>query len=76
MPERNLVFFPGSTIGNFTPGQAQKLLEVMRLEARLGGALLIGVDLRKNPSLLHAAYNDSQGVTAEFNLNVLRRLNR
>ncbi len=75
MPERNLVFFPGSTIGNFTPGEAQKLLEVMRLEARLGGALLIGVDLRKNTSLLHAAYNDSQGVTAEFNLNVLRRLN-
>ena len=75
MPERNLVFFPGSTIGNFTPEQAQELLEVMRLEARSGGALLIGVDLRKNPALLHAAYNDSQGVTAEFNLNVLRRLN-
>ncbi len=75
MPERNLVFFPGSTIGNFTPGQAQELLEVMRLEARSGGALLIGVDLRKNPALLHAAYNDSQGVTAEFNINVLRRLN-
>ena len=75
MPERNLVFFPGSTIGNFTPRQAQDLLEVMRLEARSGGALLIGVDLRKNPALLHAAYNDSQGVTAEFNLNVLRRLN-
>jgi hypothetical protein len=50
MPERNLVFFPGSIIGNFPPGQAQGLLEVMRLEARPGGALLIGVDLRKNPA--------------------------
>lgn len=75
MPERNLVFFPGSTIGNFPPAQAQELLEVMRLEACPGGALLIGVDLRKDPALLHAAYNDSQGVTAEFNLNVLCRLN-
>ena len=75
MPERNLVFFPGSTIGNFTPGEAVDLLKVMRLEARSDGALLIGVDLRKNPALIHAAYNDSQGVTAEFNLNVLRRLN-
>jgi L-histidine N-alpha-methyltransferase len=75
MPERNLVFFPGSTIGNFAPGEALELLKVMRLEARPGGALLIGVDLRKNPDLIHAAYNDSEGVTAEFNLNVLRRLN-
>ena len=75
-PERNLIFFPGSTIGNFTRPQAADLLEVMRLEARAGGALLIGVDLRKDPAVLHAAYNDSQGVTARFNLNVLRRLNR
>jgi dimethylhistidine N-methyltransferase len=75
MPERNLVFFPGSTIGNFPPGEAVELLKVMRLEARSDGALLIGVDLRKNPALIRAAYNDSQGVTAEFNLNVLRRLN-
>lgn len=75
-PERNLIFFPGSTIGNFTRPQAADLLEVMRLEAGTGGALLIGVDLRKDPAVLHAAYNDSRGVTAEFNLNVLRRLNR
>jgi len=75
MPERNLIFFPGSTIGNFPPAQALKLLEVMRIEARDNGALLIGVDLPKDPAILHAAYNDSQGVTAEFNLNVLRRLN-
>ena len=75
-PERNLIFFPGSTIGNFTRPQAADLLEVMKLEASTGGALLIGVDLRKDPAVLHAAYNDRQGVTAEFNLNVLRRLNR
>ena len=75
-PERNLIFFPGSTIGNFTRPQAADLLEVMKLEACASGALLIGVDLRKDPAVLHSAYNDSQGVTAAFNLNVLRRLNR
>ena len=75
-PARNLVFFPGSTIGNFTRTDALELLRVMRLEAGPGGALLIGVDLRKDRETVEAAYNDSQGVTAEFNLNVLRRLNR
>lgn len=75
-PERNLVFFPGSTIGNFTRVEALSLLEVMWVEAKPGGALLIGVDLRKDPARLEAAYNDSQGVTAQFNLNVLERLNR
>lgn len=75
-PRRNLVFFPGSTIGNFSRRQALKLLQVMAFEARRGGALLIGVDLRKDPERLHAAYNDRAGVTAEFNLNVLARLNR
>ncbi len=74
-PARNLVFFPGSTIGNFERAQARSLLEVMRHEAGPGGALLIGVDLRKDPAVIHAAYNDSAGVTAAFNLNVLRRLN-
>jgi dimethylhistidine N-methyltransferase len=75
-PERNLLFFPGSTIGNFSRAQALALLEVMAGEAKPGGALLIGVDLRKDPALLHAAYNDAAGVTAEFNMNVLARLNR
>lgn len=75
-PDRNLVFFPGSTIGNFTRAQARDLLEVMRIEAGEDGALLIGVDLRKDPARLHAAYNDSAGVTAAFNLNMLERLNR
>src|SRR5690606_11497698 len=75
-PERNLVFFPGSTIGNFTRGEARDLLGVMRAEAKDDGALLIGVDLQKDPAILRAAYNDRDGVTAEFNLNVLRRFNR
>ncbi len=75
LPSRNLVFFPGSTIGNFEHEQARALLEVMRHEAGPGGALLIGVDLQKDPSVVHAAYNDGAGVTAAFNLNVLRRLN-
>jgi dimethylhistidine N-methyltransferase len=73
---RNLVFFPGSTIGNFTRRGALDLLEVMAEKAKPGGALLIGVDLQKDPAILRAAYNDAEGVTAEFNLNLLARLNR
>ena len=76
MPERNLIFFPGSTIGNFSRARAFELLTVMAAEAKSGGALLIGVDLRKDAAILEPAYNDSLGVTAEFNLNVLARLNR
>jgi dimethylhistidine N-methyltransferase len=75
MPQRNLVFFPGSTIGNFTRSEAKKLLETMRAEAKPGGALLLGVDLVKDASIIEAAYNDAQGVTAEFNRNVLHHLN-
>jgi len=75
-PARNLVYFPGSTIGNFVDREAQALLEVMHMEAGPGGALLIGVDLRKDPTVLEKAYNDQAGVTAEFNLNLLRRINR
>lgn len=76
MPRRNLVYFPGSTIGNFLPDAALNLLRVMHQEAGEGGALLIGVDLVKDPAVLERAYNDSTGVTAEFNRNVLHRLNR
>ena len=67
-------FFPGSTLGNFSPPEA---LSFLQSAARLlrGGGLLLGVDLVKDPALLHAAYNDSQGVTAAFNLNLLRRAN-
>lgn len=75
-PARNLVFFPGSTIGNFTRAEAGQLLEVMLTEAKPGGALLLGVDLVKDTDVIVAAYNDSQGVTAEFNLNVLNHLNQ
>ncbi len=76
MPVRNIVYFPGSTIGNFTHDAAHKLLLVMYQEAGAGGALLIGVDLQKDPAIIERAYNDSAGVTAEFNRNMLRHLNR
>jgi dimethylhistidine N-methyltransferase len=68
-------FFPGSTIGNFS---AQEALRFLRHAARQlrGGALLLGADLVKDPAILHAAYNDSQGVTAAFNLNILARAQR
>lgn len=74
-PRRNLIFFPGSTIGNFTREDAAALLRVMRHEARSDGALLIGVDLVKDPAVIRAAYNDKQGVTAQFNKNMLTHLN-
>ena len=68
-------FFPGSSIGNFDPPQALRLLRQMR-GWLAGGGLLIGVDLVKDPAVLHAAYSDAQGVTAAFNLNLLARANR
>jgi dimethylhistidine N-methyltransferase len=68
-------FFPGSTIGNFTPAEALHFLQVAGQVLR-GGALLLGADLIKDPAVLHAAYNDAQGVTAAFNLNLLARANR
>ena len=71
-----VAFFPGSTIGNFTPAEAEHFLANCARTLRGGGAMLIGVDLKKNPSVLHAAYNDSLGVTADFNLNLLTRINR
>ena len=76
MPLRNVVYFPGSTIGNFERGAAVELLEVMHEEAGEDGALLIGADLKKDPDVIHAAYNDAAGVTARFNLNMLSHLNR
>ncbi|NEV61466.1 L-histidine N(alpha)-methyltransferase [Thiorhodococcus minor] len=69
-------FFPGSSIGNFEPQEARGLLRRVAGVLGEGGRLLIGVDLRKDPSLLSAAYNDAQGVTAAFNLNLLTRINR
>jgi uncharacterized SAM-dependent methyltransferase len=75
-PLRNVVYFPGSTIGNFERESAIELLDVMYQEAGKGGALLIGADLQKDPAVIEAAYNDSAGVTARFNLNMLEHLNR
>jgi len=75
-PRRNIVYFPGSTIGNFEDAQAVALLGVMHAEAAENGALLIGVDLQKDPAVIEAAYNDDAGVTAAFNLNMLTHLNR
>jgi dimethylhistidine N-methyltransferase len=72
-----VVFFPGSTIGNFDEGEAVSFLRgTAALLRPLGGAMLVGVDLQKDPMILHAAYNDSQGITAAFNLNLLVRANR
>ncbi|HET6726382.1 MAG TPA: L-histidine N(alpha)-methyltransferase [Gammaproteobacteria bacterium] len=73
---RTVVYFPGSTIGNFEPPDALELLRHMRRIAGNEGALLIGVDLKKDVSILERAYDDSAGVTAAFNKNVLARLNR
>jgi len=75
MPLRNVAYFPGSTIGNFSNDAALNLLKVMHHEAGEDGALLIGVDLQKDVGILQQAYNDAQGVTAAFNLNVLQRIN-
>jgi dimethylhistidine N-methyltransferase len=75
-PSRVVVFFPGSTLGNFDAPEAIHLLELMRRAAGAGGGLLVGIDLVKEPALLERAYNDAAGVTAAFNMNLLVRLNR
>lgn len=72
---RKVVYFPGSTIGNLTREEALAFLRMTRGQVGPGGAMLVGVDLKKDPNLLHAAYNDSHGVTAQFNLNLLHRVN-
>jgi len=68
--------FTGSTIGNFSPEEAMAFLRHAARRLSRGGALVIGADLRKDPKVLHDAYNDSAGVTAAFNLNLLTRINR
>lgn len=73
---RRVVYFPGSTIGNFSPEEAHDLLDRAAAFVGPGGGLLIGVDLRKSAEVLEAAYDDAEGVTAEFNFNLLRRFNR
>ncbi len=71
-----LGFFPGSTIGNLDPDEALAFLRNARRLLGPGGALVVGADLKKDPGMLHAAYNDSAGVTAAFSLNLLARMNR
>ena len=73
---RNIVYFPGSTIGNFEPDEAMGFLRRIANVCRGRGGLLIGVDLKKDEHVLEAAYNDRAGVTAQFNLNLLERVNR
>jgi dimethylhistidine N-methyltransferase len=79
-PERQAGFFPGSTIGNFRPDEAEAFLArwagVLRRGALRPGCMLVGVDLRKAPAVLDAAYDDASGITAAFNLNLLARINR
>jgi dimethylhistidine N-methyltransferase len=74
--ENKVAFFPGSSIGNFEPEAAIDFLAHLGETVGKGGGLLIGVDLKKDPEILNAAYNDAAGVTAEFNLNLLQRINR
>lgn len=69
-------FFPGSTIGNFSPAEARALLRSFGATLGSGSGLLIGADLKKDRDVLHAAYNDRAGITAAFNLNILQRINR
>ncbi|MCB1678905.1 MAG: L-histidine N(alpha)-methyltransferase [Halioglobus sp.] len=73
---KRVVFYPGSTIGNLEPADAVRFLARVKEVVGAGGGALIGVDLHKDSACLTAAYNDAQGVTARFNLNVLLRLNR
>ena len=73
---KKLAFFPGSTIGNMERGRARLFLADVRAMLAPGDGFLVGVDLRKGRDILDPAYNDDEGVTAEFNLNVLRRINR
>lgn len=72
---RRVGFFPGSTIGNLRPEEAVLFLRRARRLLRSDGALILGVDLKKDPQRLHDAYNDAAGVTAQFTLNLLRRMN-
>ena len=77
LPEAHKVaFFPGSSIGNFTPTEAVAFLSNLARLVGSGGGVLIGVDIKKDAALLNAAYNDAQGFTAAFNLNLLTRINR
>ena len=73
---RPVIFFPGSTIGNYTPEEAQHLLRKAAKLIGLNGSMLIGVDCKKDPAVFNAAYNDKAGLTKAFNLNLLARMKR
>jgi dimethylhistidine N-methyltransferase len=73
---RRLFFYPGSSIGNFRPDEARSFLARLRVQCATEGGLLIGIDLIKDPAVLAKAYDDALGVTAAFNLNILRHVNR
>jgi dimethylhistidine N-methyltransferase len=73
---RTVAFFPGSSIGNFEPDDAAAFLAGVGALCGTGGGMLIGFDLRKDIAVIEAAYDDPEGVTAEFNLNLLERINR
>ena len=75
-PGRRLIYYPGSSIGNFSPDEATAVLTRFRQLAGDTSQLLIGFDLKKDPEQLHSAYNDAAGITAAFNLNLLERINR
>lgn len=72
---QKVVFYPGSTIGNMSPDQALAFLQRLSSDMQAGDLLILGVDLRKDPAILNAAYNDAQGITAEFNRNILNHVN-
>ena len=74
-PERDIVFFLGSNVGNFTKEEAVGFLSDLRNYLKINDLLFMGVDLKKDPSMILNAYNDGQGVTREFNLNLLDRIN-
>ena len=75
-PRRTVVYFPGSTLGNFDRDEALDLLKGIRLAVGMGGGAVIGIDLRKDAATTEAAYNDRAGITAAFTLNMLAHLNR
>lgn len=76
MPEKKLVLFLGSSIGNFDPIDARKFMQLVRNQLQMQDRFLLGVDMHKDSNVLNAAYNDVRGVTAEFNQNILVRINR
>lgn len=73
---KNVILFLGANIGNYTNDKAVELLKLINANIRKGDMLIIGIDLKKNPALIASAYNDNQGVTRAFNLNLLTRINR